>query len=167
MKVELVVNEGLRMPLSYEMLESLLRHFEVDDRSVTLLEALAEHPAKDVRVALAGKDHLSESAFRILFATRDFYVIQELLGNASARPYFSKDVLAGLISQSEFAYQVAGSLEDFPNADEGIADSLARHPDPYVRNMLAGNYRAPKRLLRVLSDDADPAVARSAKGTLD
>ena len=167
MKVELVINDSLRIPVGHEMLDSALSYIEVDDANIAFLEALAEHPAKDVRVKLAGKENLTEQAFRKLFGTRDFYVIQELLGNGSAGQYFSRDVLAGLIGQSEFAYLVAGSLEDFPGADDGIAETLARHPDPYVRNALASGYNTPKRLLRLLAGDAEPAVAKAARGSLE
>jgi hypothetical protein len=167
MKIELVINDSLRIPVGYEMLESVLGHFEVDSENGAVLEALAEHPAKDVRVKLAGKQNLSEAAFRKLFATRDFYVIQELLRNGSARPYFSKDVLAGLVSQSEFACLVAGSLEDFQNADDAVVELLARHPDPCVRNALAGHYDTPAKFRKLLSIDADPGVAKSARQSME
>jgi hypothetical protein len=118
-------------------------------------------------VELAGKTNLSQAAFRKLFATRDFAVIEALLSNSGNAGYFSKEMLAGLISQSEFAHIVARGLGDFPNADDSIGEALAAHPDPYVRNAFAGNFDAPKRLLRMLSNDEDPAVARSAKQTLE
>lgn len=167
MKVELVINDSVKIPVSYEMLESVLGHFEVNDDTMLQLEALADHPAKEVRVALAGKDNLTESVFAKLFATRDFFVIQSLLSNSSISSYFSKDMLAGLIGQSEFANVVARSIDDFVHADEGIAESLAKHPDPYVRNALAGNYGTSKKLLKLLAKDDDPAVAKSAKQSLE
>lgn len=167
MKIELVIDGGLRIPVDYEMLAMALRGLQIAEDNAVHLEALADHPAKEVRVELAGKTNLSQAAFRKLFATRDFAVIEALLSNSGNAGYFSKEMLAGLISQSEFAHIVARGLGDFPNADDSIGEALAAHPDPYVRNAFAGNFDAPKRLLRMLSNDEDPAVARSAKQTLE
>lgn len=167
MKIELVINDSMRIPVGYEMLESVLGHIEPGGESLPLLEALAEHPAKEVRVALAQKDNLSQASFRKLFATRDFAVIEALLNNSGNGSYFSKEMLTGLISQSEFARAVASSLDDFPHADDDIAEALAKHLDPYVRNALAGNYSAPKKLLKLLVKDEDPSVAKSAKQTME
>ena len=167
MKIELVIDGGLRIPVGYEMLAAALGYFEVGDDNAAEFEALAGHPAKDVRVALAGKQNLTQTAFRKLFATRDFAVIEALLNNSGNGGHFSKDMLAGLISQSEFACIVARSLGDFQNADESIGEALAAHPDPYVRKAFAGFYDAPKKLLRMLTKDEDPSVAKSAKQSLE
>ncbi|MBK7206542.1 MAG: hypothetical protein IPH90_11270 [Thermomonas sp.] len=146
MKSELVIDDGLRIRVGDEMLGAALRCWVVGDDNVAQLGALANHPAKEVRVALASKENLSQAAFRKLFATRDFAVIEALLSNSGNAEYFSKDMLAGLISQSEFAHIVARGLGDFPNADDSIGEALAAHPDPYVRHAMAGYYDAPKKL---------------------
>jgi len=167
MKIELVIDDGLRIPVGYEMLEAALRYWEIGDDNLAQLEALAGHPAKETRVLLAGKDNLTQTAFRKLFATRDFAVIEALLNNAANAGYFSKEMLAGLIAQSEFANIVARSVGDFPHADDVICEALASHSDPYVRNALAGNCDTPSLLLRMLVNDEDPSVAKSAKQALE
>lgn len=167
MKIELVIDNEVRIPVGYEMLEAALGYFEVTDGNHAQLETLASHPARDVRVTLARKENLTPLAFRTLFASRDFAVIEALLSTSANGAYFSRDMLAGLISQSEFGRIVANGLDDFPNADEGIQESLAKHPDPYVRNALAGNSSAPKKLFRLLAQDEDACVAQSAKRSLE
>lgn len=165
MKVELIIDDKARIPVSYEMLESAVDRYPVTEGNIELLEALADYPGVAVRVSLAGKDKMTESLFKKLFASGDFRVIQALLDNGDAMQYFDCSTLSDLIKQSDFACSVARNIEKF-NGNDALISALADHADPYVRGTIAENYSAPKKLVKALTKDPDPAVARSAANTL-
>lgn len=165
MKIELVVDDKVRIPVSYEMLESVVDRFPMTAANAQQLEALGDFPNAGVLTSLAGKEKITEALFSKLLATGQQRVIQALLDNSDAARYFDTETLTGLVAQSDFARSIASSVERFDTNDNFLV-ALANHPDPYVREGLAGNYSAPKQVVKMLTKDTDPAVARSAANTL-
>lgn len=165
MKVELVIDDNVRIPVSYEMLEAMVDRFPVTEANIEQLEVLADHPCSDVRVSLAGKDKITQTMFSKLLATGDNRILQALIDTSDAQTYFDMETLEGLIKQSSFARSIAQNVEKF-STDDSLVVALASHSDPSVREGLAGNYSAPKKAVKTLVKDADAAVAKSAASTL-
>ena len=167
MKIELVVEDSLRIRVGCDLLTSVLMWHRSEGADSAFLELLATHPSVSVKETVAGMDHLSVKTCGTLFACGERPVIRELLGNPSAASFFSKDQLLELARQSDLASVVADNLGTLVNADDDIARMLASHEDPGVRYAVATNAGAPRKWVQTLLDDQDPDVASAAARLVD
>jgi len=166
MKIELIVEDSLRVRVGYDLLTSVLSCLRSEGADSAFLELLATHPSVSVKEAVAGMDHLSGKACGTLFACGERPVIRELLGNQSAASFFTKDQLLELVRKSDLACVVADNLGTLVNADDDIARMLASHEDPGVRCAVATNAGTPRKWVNTLLADQDPDVASMAARNL-
>lgn len=158
---------GKSYPLTHALVQQLLQGPHTDPG---LLAELAGHPSASVRATVAGNTDSPPEVLDALFAAAEHKVLAALLDNESFQRYGSYDtqsLWAVCERDAEHAQVVARRLESFAKADMRVlAGKLAKHPDPEVREALAGNYSAPRTALRSLLEDDDPVVAANARNSL-
>jgi hypothetical protein len=133
-----------------------------------LFGLLAKCASSEVRSDLAYKDNLNEDTVELLAQDASIDVRRILCGQAPFREWASTELLLEYISSDiDCAKTIAGSVGEYNQADvTKIAAEICKHSDPYVRNALAGNWGAPKKIVKQLLSDADSSVRASAKRTL-
>lgn len=156
---------GKTFPLGYGLVASLAL-----EQDPELLAELATHPSASVRAAVADNSEAPPEVLDILFATTEHKVLMALLGNDAFQRFGAYDTAAlwALCERdAELAQAVARNVERFAKADlRVIADKLAGHPDPEVREALASNSGLPRALVKRLLQDEDPTVVRYARSAL-
>ena len=159
---------ALELPVSAELLGSIIDTLPDHQASEELYDLAAEHPSAPVRLAVARKDRLGEEAVRRLSEAREFYVLERLLASDQFRAQVSQERLIAILDlHPELARDVAGSYASFLNCAAGaLLAYLGGHRDPGVRLALVENYSANAALLRRFSADPDPGVRAAAKRRL-
>jgi hypothetical protein len=159
---------ALELPVSAELLGSIIDNLPDHQAYEELYDLAAEHPSAQVRLAVARKDRLGEEAVRRLSEAREFYVLERLLASDQFRAQVSQERLIAILDlHPELARDVAGSYASFLNCAAGaLLAYLGGHRDPGVRLALVENYSANAALLRRFSADPDPGVRAAAKRRL-
>jgi len=154
--------------LSFESAGVLTSYLEDSESNREVFELLSDHPASEVRSSVAQKDNLTEKCLGILSKDGSINVRRNLSRSSAFKRWANDQVLLEFIRcDPECAVNIASSIEDFLTADQTIiGKALCDHTDPSVRYSLAGNYNAPKKLLKQLSSDQDPKVSGEAKRRL-
>ena len=171
MKAKLIIEgeKNLSIDLSYDDLASAVSNLPDTDDYTNVYAVLSAHPSVSVRDNVASKDKLDEATVNVLADDRDVAVIRSLVRSEKAREFLSTEQLVAIINRDvDAAESIAGYIESYEGADaEDVAEAIAKHLDPRVRNALAGNSSAPKKVLKNLLKDDDPRVRASAKQSLD
>ena len=174
MKAMLVI-EGknkLTIELAYEELISIVSSLPDTSDLTAGYAILATHPSCSIRECVARKDKLDEATVEFLADDKEASVIRALASSEKARECLSIEKLVEMINRDvDTAQSIASSVESYANADaedpaSKVSEALANHPDPQVRNSLAGNSRTSKRILKDLLKDEDSRVRASAQQSL-
>ena len=169
-KIQLIVN-NLTIDVPDSMLNSMISDLHIDsEEGKNILEILAHHPSSQVRESVAYKDELTEETVKILAADPSTEVLSNLLSSDSAKEFLStEEVLAIVQRDPSLARQVADSLDQFEQADQGkLADVCMKHPDPSVRLELVQSWSTPKAIIKKMLKDSNKTVAaEAAKRMLD
>lgn len=171
MKATLVI-EGetkIEIELGYEDVYSVASNLPDAEDFAAVYAVLAAHPSISVRECVAGKDKLDDSTVNLLADDADISVIRALVRSDKARECLGADKLIEMIKRDvDTAESIAAYVDRYENASADLlAEALFKHPDPRVRNALAGNYSTPKKILKNLLKDQDARVRASAKQSLD
>jgi Asp-tRNA(Asn)/Glu-tRNA(Gln) amidotransferase C subunit len=171
MKTTLMIEgkKKLSIEIGYDDLSSIVSSLPDSSDFEEVFNVLAAHPSATVRESIAGKDKISEETVNILASDSDAIVIRALVRSDAARDTLTTAQLIEMIKRDvDTAENIAGYVESYNNAEaDDIAEALAQHSDPRIRNALAGNSSAPKKILKGLLKDEDPRVRASAKQSLD
>lgn len=171
MKTTLMIEgkKKLSIAIGYDDLSSIVSSLPDSPDFEEVFNVLAAHPSATVRESIAGKDKINEETVNMLAADSDAIVIRALVRSDAARDTLTTEQLIEMIKRDvDTAENIAGYVESYNNAEaDDIAEALARHSDPRVRNALAGNSSSPKKILKNLLKDEDPRVRSSAKQSLE
>lgn len=166
MEVSLHTTQHPPIVLGYQALAALIHALPDSPDYRLFYSEQASHPSAQVREAIAGKNHLSESAIQQLVRDSSSSVLERLAYNPTAQALLSPDILTGLFSRSiEASKAIAYSLDRW-NDRKILIEKLAHHSDPSVRHALAENSSTPKPVLAELTKDSDPAVKAAAQRSL-
>jgi Asp-tRNA(Asn)/Glu-tRNA(Gln) amidotransferase C subunit len=171
MKTTLMIEgkKKLSIEIGYDDLSSIVSSLPDSSDFEEVFNVLAAHPSATVRESIAGKDKINEETVNILASDSDAVVIRALVRSDAARDTLTTEQLIEMIKRDvDTAENIAGYVESYNNAEaDDIAEALAQHSDPRVRNALAGNSSSPKKILKNLLKDEDPRVRASAKQSLE
>lgn len=157
-------DESFSAALSFEDVMSIVQNCPDDAKHHEFFALAARHPASSVREAVACKDCLAEETVRELCKDSSISVLRNLVRSLGFRKYAPEEEVLRLLGlDSEIAQSVADNLESFQQLDASeLASILAEHQDPSVVASVAGNYSAPKKIVKGLVGHPDPYVARQA-----
>jgi len=173
LEFKLVITENgeevLTKLLSYEAVSNIVSNASDNRDNADLFSLAARHPASTVREYVAYKDHMPDSAVKLLSADKSIAVLRNLVRSQKFKEHATLEELEKLISlDTEIAQSIAGDIESFPEADTSkLAALVATNSDPSVVASLAGCYSTPKKILKTLLNHADPHVVSEAKGRLE
>jgi len=170
MKITLTIDgKPTSIELSYEDIASIISNLPDIPENTEIFELFSSHPSASVRENVAGKDNLNGPTIHQLANDPSGDVLRYLVRSDKAREYLDTEQIIAIIDRDiDAAKNIASCIERYASADtDDIADRLLEHPDPKVRNELAGNSSAPRKVLRALLKDVDAAVRFSAKRSLD
>lgn len=172
MKATLVIEgkkKKMTIDLGYDDVSSIASSLPDSSEHSEIYAMLAGHPSVSVRENIAGKDKLDESTVKSLAADPEATVLRSLVRSENARKCLNTKQLLEMIRRDvDTAENIACYVESFESADaDAVAETLSKHSDPRVRNSLAGNGSAPKKVLKALLKDEDARVRASAKQSLE
>jgi hypothetical protein len=173
LEFKLIVTENgeevLSKLLSYEAVSNIVSNASDNKDNEDLFTLAASHPASTVRENVAYKDHMPETAVKILSADKSIGVLRNLVRSQKFKEHATLDMLERLLALDiEIAQSIAGDIESYSDADSAkLAGIVATHSDPSVVASLAGSYSTPKKVLKTLLNHADPYVVSEAKGRLE
>jgi hypothetical protein len=171
MKATLIIEgkKKLSIELGYDDLSSIVSSLPDSPDFEEVFSVLAAHPSVAVRESIAGKDKINEETVNLLASDSDAAVIRALVRSDAARDTLLTEKLIEMVKRDvDTAESIAGYVESYSNAEvDDLAEVLGQHSDPRVRNALAGNSSAPKKILKSLLKDEDPRVRASAKQSLE
>ncbi|MBF0547525.1 MAG: hypothetical protein HQM08_24000 [Candidatus Riflebacteria bacterium] len=165
--VELVVGSQTII-LGTEQICDVIRSFPDIDSNSKIFSEFAKSPSYKVRAEVASKDNLDEGTVNCLSNDTEIEVLRELIRSQAARKHLKEEQFIKILEKDgEVASRIASTLELFENVDtQKIAELILNNDDPSIRQQLASNYSAPKKILIKLTKDSDPDVANSAKQTI-
>ena len=170
---KLVITEGWKEKfsanLSYEAVSNIISGYPDKPESNDLFALAAQHSAAAVRENVAYKDKLSAEIVDLLSKDTSISVLRNLARSEAFRENAPQALLEKLIkTDTEVAQTIANNVDSFEQADVNkLSAILAEHEDPSVVASLAGNYSAPKKILKTLVNHPDPYVASEAKSRLE
>jgi len=171
MKTTLMIEgkKKLSIEIGYDDLSSIVSSLPDSPDFEEVFYVLAAHPSATVRESVAAKDKINEETVNILASDSDAVVIRALVRSDAARETLTTEQLIKMIKRDvDTAENIAGYVESYNSAEaDDIAEALAQHSDPRVRNAVAGNLGSPKKILKNLLKDEDPRVRASAKQSLE
>jgi hypothetical protein len=155
--------------LSYEAVSNIASNYEDNVDNNDFFEIAAKHPASTVRENIAYKDKISEETLNLLMQDKSLPVLRNLVRTETFKENASADDIERLINLDvELAQNIAGDIDSYQQADAGrICSLILSMEDPSILSSLAGNYSAPKKILKELLNHADPYVAALAKRSLE
>ncbi|MFN3456307.1 MAG: hypothetical protein ACK4Z8_01860 [Novosphingobium sp.] len=155
--------------LGSEAVSGLIGRLPDTSENKELFGYLAKSASSEIRSDIACRDNLMEETVEYLSKDSSVDVRRRLSGQTPFREWASTELLLEYINADiECAKIIACSVGEYSNADTNkIAAELCKHPDPDVRNTLAGNWGTPKKFLKQLASDSDASVRSSAKQALD
>lgn len=170
---QLTLTQGektITVNLGPDALSNLMYHIPDEESMGDLYTLLAEHQSTEVRSNIAGKDHLTDLAVRILAKDTSRSVLNSLISSAAARSSLTSDELLAICKMDpELAASVASYIEHFGAlGTDDVLDFLEHHPDPDVRLQLINNqYGVQKRVLqRMAKNDPDLDLRAKARVVL-
>lgn len=173
LEFKLVVTEDgvevLSKVLSYDAVSNIVSNASDNKDNEDLFVVAARHPASNVREYVAYKDHMPDSAMKLLSTDKSISVLRNLVRSQKFKEHATIEELEKLLLlDTEIAQSIAGDIESFVEADTSkLAALVATHSDPSVVASLAGSYSTPKKILKTLLNHTDPYVVSEAKGRLD
>jgi hypothetical protein len=155
--------------LSYDSVASIVSNYEDNSRNNDFFALAAKHPASTVRENVAYKDKISEEIVNHLINDTSISVLRNLIRSEAFKEHASHDVVEKLVKfDIEIAQNVAGDFEAYQQANSTkLCAALMALSDPSISYSLAGNYNAPKKLLKELQNHKDPYVASEARRRLE
>ncbi len=158
----------LEVPLSAEWLASMVDGAPDRPDSERLFDLASEHPAAEVRQAVARKDNLGEAAVLRLSDAPEYNVVERLMWSGQFRATVMPDRLFDMIQRHpELAREVASNYEGFLNCNAGeVVRVLGAHRDPGVRRALVENSVTGTSILRRFLQDPDSGVRQAAQRRL-
>jgi hypothetical protein len=166
MEVSLQSSQHPPIILGYQALAALIHALPDSPDYQLFYSEQASHPSAQVREAIAGKNHLSESAIQQLVRDSSSSVLERLAYNPTAQALLSADILTGIFARSAEASRAIAYTLDRWNDRKILIEKLANHPDPSVRHALAENSSTPKPVLAELTQDKDSDVKEAAQRSL-
>jgi hypothetical protein len=166
-----VVEDGeevLSERLSYDILTTIASYYPDLVKSQQFFKFASKHPSADVRLQVAGKSKINEESCRNLIDDDSVAVLKNLVTNTAFKEIATLDVLKKYLElDKDLAETIAYDVESFKSVDIlNLAEIVAANKDPSVVAALAGNKRAPKKVLRDLLDHEDPLVSERASESL-
>ena len=167
MKVSLVIenNSTTTIELGYDNVATIVDNLVDNETNTPIFALLAKHSSVNVRVAVASKDELDESTVELLANDPDASVTSNLVRTEMARKYLTTEKLTAMIARNvDTAENIADRVNAFISADtDELANVLALHSDPRVRQALANNSGVPSKILKRLRNDSDSRVQVAAQ----
>lgn len=159
-----VAGESQEFVLGTQQIESLVSSADDAPEFAGLFSAAAQHPAKSVRMAVAGQEQLPGDAALALAQDPSADVRERVARNRVFGRFASEATVLKLIdSDPEVAEAIAANVEQFENADaDALCAALVRHPDPTVRRALVWNSGTPAKWVKALRNDPARDVAAAA-----
>jgi len=170
---KLVVEDGgkevFAEPLSYETISNIASSYDDSKDSNKFFALAARHPASTVRENIAYKDNISKEILSLLTADKSLPVLRNLVRTEAFKKNASEEDIERLIHLDvEIAQNIAGDIDSYEQADAAkLCTMFLSMEDPSILASLAGNYNAPKKVLKELASNSDPYVALQAKNQLD
>jgi hypothetical protein len=105
----------------------------------------------------------------MLISDKSVPVLRNLVRTESFKENASAADIERLIHLDvEIAQNIAGDLDSYQRADSNkLCSIILKMEDPSILASLAGNYSAPKKILKELVKHSDPHVASEAKKRLE
>ncbi len=155
--------------LSYENVAIIVSNYEDNAKNNDFFALAAKHPATSVRENVAYKDKISEEIVNHLINDSSISVLRNLIRSEAFKEHASHEVVEKLVNfDIEIAQNVAGDFEAYQQANSTkLCTVLMALSDPSIAYSLAGNYNAPKKLLKELLNHNDPYVASEARRRLE
>jgi hypothetical protein len=155
--------------LSYEAISNIASSYNDSKDSNNFFTLAARHPASSVRENIAYKDKISKETLSLLMADKSMPVLRNLVRTETFRKNASEEDIERLIHLDvEIAQNIAGDIDSYEQADAAkLCAMFLSMEDPSILASLAGNYNAPKKVLKELASNSDPYVALQAKNQLD
>jgi hypothetical protein len=168
-KLIILGSKTLSVELGYDVLSTILYNLPDSSEFERVYSVLATHPSVSVREAVASKAKNNIETINLLSQDPELTVTRALVCSEGAHKALTTDMLSQLVAKDvDTAANIAIYLHRYDNADiDKIALKLSSHTDPRVRNTLAENSRAPKKILKSLLKDQDRRVRDSAKQSLE
>ena len=169
MEVSLQSSQHPAIVLGYQALTALIHALPDSPDYLLFYSEQAGHPSSQVREAIAGKNHLSESAIQQLVRDSSSPVLERLACNPKAQALLSPNILTGIFARSIEASKASKAIAytlDRWNDRKILIEKLVHHSDPSVRHALAENSSTPKPILAELTRDKDSDVKEAALRSL-
>lgn len=162
-------NEVFSKPLSYEAVSNIVSNYEDEEGSNEFFTLAAKHPASSVRENVAYKDKISPEIMSILIKDSSIAVLRNIVRTESFKENAGPEDIERLIKLDvEIAQAIAGDIDSYQQADASkLCSLILALDDPSILAALAGNYNAPKKILKELVNHPDPHVANEAKRRLE
>lgn len=169
LQVQVGKQNSLELPLSFEVLPSLVSRIPDNPENAVYFEAFAHHNSSDVRESIANKDYLNEQTIRLLCRDRSVEVIRNLVRSLAYRKYATEDdILWAVEKDIHSAITIAQDFEMYEKIDvQTVVEKLIHVADPAISLAIAGNMSTPKKITKQLLKHSDPMVQYQAKMTLD
>jgi len=108
-----------------------------DQRHATFFSRLIDHPAAEVRGAVAAMSCMDADTLEQLAADNSIEVVQQVARNKRALRNFKKSLILKMIERDvSVAAEIAENLEEVQEDYRAeITDVLSQHPDPKVRRI--------------------------------
>jgi hypothetical protein len=160
--------EVLSEPLSYESLSTLVSYYPDAQKSQNFFKLASKHPSAEVRLQVASKSKIDEDTCQTLINDDAIVVLKNIVSNAIFKETATLEILKKYVEfDKDLAEAIAYDVESFKVADVlNLAEFIAINKDPSVVAALAGNRRAPKKVLRDLLNHSDPLVSERASESL-
>jgi hypothetical protein len=170
---KLVVEDGgkevFSEPLSYETISNIASSYDDSKDSSKFFALAARHPASSVRENIAYKDNITKETLSLLKIDKSLAVLRNLVRTEAFKKNASEEDIERLIHLDvEIAQNIAGDIDSYEQADAvKLCAIFLSMEDPSILASLAGNYSAPKKVLKELANNPDPYVALQAKKQLE
>lgn len=160
--------EVLSELLSFELLSTLVSYYSDVQKSQTFFKLASKHPSAEVRLQVAGKNKIDEETCQTLINDEAIVVLKNIVSNTIFKETATTEILMRfLTADKDLAEAIANDIESYRSADIlSLAELIAVNRDPSVVAALAGNRRAPKKVLRDLLVHEDPLVSERATESL-
>lgn len=160
--------EVLSEPLSFELLSTLVSYYPDAQKSQTLFKLASKHLSAEVRLQVASKNKIDEETCQTLINDEAIVVLKNIVSNAIFKETATLEILKKYVDyDKDLAEAIAIDIESYKVADIlNLAEFIASNKDPSVVAKLAGNSRAPKKVLRDLLNHYDPLVSERARESL-
>ena len=134
MKITLSIDSKESIEIGHSDLASIVGWLDDEVRYALFFSKLANHPASEVRSAVAGKTTLQMDALEILVNDASIEVVRQVANNERALMLFELSAIQEMIRRDvSVAADIADNLYLVRNdVREGVIQTLLQHADPKV-----------------------------------